>query len=72
MLATSCAGAEEAIGACHSTAADLELSVSFSMTKFLVVVHGVMEEDMQPIVTPGGTVHGVCVLVCISRFPDNI
>ena len=61
LLATSRAGAEEAIGAYHSTATAFGLTVSFSKIKFLVAGHGVTEEDMHPIVTPGGSVECVPV-----------
>ena len=61
LLATSRAGAEETIGAYHSTATAFGLTVSFSKTKFLVAGHGVTEEDMHPIATPGGSVECVPV-----------
>ena len=61
LLATSRAGAEGAIGAYHSAAAAFGLTVSYSKTKFLVAGHGVTEEDMLPIMTPGGSVECVSV-----------
>ena len=72
LLAILRAGAEEAVGAYHSTAAALGLSVSFSKTKFLVAGHGVTEEDMRPTVTPGGNVECVPEFTYISMFPDTI
>ena len=62
LLATSRAGAEGAIGAYHSAAAAFGLTVSYSKTKFLVAGHGVTEEDMLPIMTPGGSIE------CVSVF----
>ena len=61
-LATSCAGAVEAIREYHSAAAGLGLSVSFIKTKFMVAGHDITEEDTQPIVTSGGNVE------CVSEF----
>ena len=61
LLATSRAGAEEAIRAYHSTAAAFGLTVSYSEIKFLVAGHGVTEEDMFPIMTPGESIE--CVFV---------
>ena len=54
LLATSCAGAQEAITEYHSVAAGLGLSVSFIKTKFMVAGHSIKEEDKQPIVISGG------------------
>ena len=63
LLATSRAGAEGAIGAYHSAAAAFGLTVSYSKTKFLVAGHAIiMEGDMLPIMTPGGSVG------CVSVF----
>ena len=62
LLATSCAGAEGTIGAYHSAAASFGLTVSYSKTKFLVAGHGVTEEDLLPIMTPGGSIE------CVSVF----
>ena len=62
LLATFRAGTEEAIRAYHSTAAGFGLTVSYSKTKFLVAGHGVTEEDVLPIMTPGGSIE------CVSVF----
>ena len=63
LLAASRAGAGGGgIGAYHSAAAAFGLTVSYSKTKFLVAGHGVTEEDMLPIMTPGGSIE------CVSVF----
>ena len=62
LLATSRAGAVEAIRGYHSAAVGLGLSVSFIKTKFMVAGHDITEEDTQPIVTSGGNVE------CVSEF----
>ena len=62
LLATSRAGAVEAIREYHSAAAGLVLSASFIKTKFMVAGHDITEEDKQPIVTSGGNVE------CVSEF----
>ena len=63
LLATSRAGAEEAIGTYHSTATAFGFTDNYSKTKFLVAGHAIiMEGDMLPIMTPGGSVE------CVSVF----
>ena len=62
LLTTFHAGAEEAIGAYHSTATAFGLTASYSKTKFLVAGHGVTEKDMLPIMTSRGSVE------CVSVF----
>ena len=71
LLATSHAGAEEAIGAYHSTATVFGPTVSYSKTKFLVAGHGIYSRGRYASNNDTWRKCRMCICVCILGFPDG-
>ena len=72
LLATSRTGAEEAIGAYHSTETAFGLTINYSKTKFLVVGHGMYIGERYASNNDTWRKCGMCICVFLLGFPDII